>query len=162
VRKLDELAAARRLYRLCCGIEYALCVKGYRATVADVIEHAGMSRRTFYEIFESLHDAYIRMQRAMAREVERLHEAYAGEPNHVERWHRAYVHAQSCFPSADSMLSAMACDIVIDANRVMHLDVPLSTQSYIWCEQGKRPTPEAGPFDARLIQWARDMNGSGS
>ena len=137
----------------------ALVGLGYRATVADVCKASGMSRRTFYETFDSLHDAMIRMQKAMGRATEREYARLAAEKNHEERWYRAYVHAQSCFPSADTMLAAMSCDITIDANRLMRLDVPLTTASYIATQQGMRPTPEPGPFDDRMLQWATDVLG---
>lgn len=156
MKKNSDIYNARQLYRLCCGIEFALVEHGYRATVADAIKAAGMSRRTFYEIFESMHQAYVLMQIAMGRATEREFERIASV-DMKDRWHHAYANAQSRFPSADSMLGAMACDITIDANRSMNLVVALDTQSYIACEIGMRPLPEPGPFDEQILQWAKDM-----
>ena len=154
----SELRRARQLYRLCCGIEYALATCGYRATVRDAIKAAGMSRRTFYAEFESLHDAYKRMQFAMGRATERNHARMAHVTDHKEGWHKAYVHACGSFPSADTMLAAMAYDVRIDASRLLHLEVPLDMQSYIVTQFGQRPLPKEGPFDDQILLWARDMD----
>jgi AcrR family transcriptional regulator len=55
----DELRASQR-GRLICAIADAVAEKGYAATtVADVIEHAGVSRKTFYEHFSDKEDCFL-------------------------------------------------------------------------------------------------------
>jgi AcrR family transcriptional regulator len=53
------LAASQRA-RLLDGMTNAVAEKGYaRVSVADVIERAGVSRRTFYEIFRDKEDCFL-------------------------------------------------------------------------------------------------------
>jgi AcrR family transcriptional regulator len=55
----DELRASQR-GRLICAVADAVAEKGYAATsVADIIGLAGVSRRTFYEHFDSKEDCFL-------------------------------------------------------------------------------------------------------
>jgi AcrR family transcriptional regulator len=49
-----KLSQARAKWRLCAAAEVVLARMGTKAKVADVLKQAGMSRRSFYEHFNSL------------------------------------------------------------------------------------------------------------
>jgi AcrR family transcriptional regulator len=51
-----KLRMARAKWRLCAAAEVVLAKKGGAATVADILELAGMSRRSYYEFFRSIDD----------------------------------------------------------------------------------------------------------
>lgn len=102
--------AARQKYRLAAGVERALATIGYKATVADALKCAGMSRRTFYEHFTSMEDVIVRMQRAMPAmvalyQVERPgDEPESKEPRDADRAYRLVL----CdWPHAEPMLLVM-------------------------------------------------------
>jgi AcrR family transcriptional regulator len=56
----QEAVAASQRARLLDAIGHVVAAKGMgAATVADVIAHAGVSRRTFYEQFDRLEDCFV-------------------------------------------------------------------------------------------------------
>jgi AcrR family transcriptional regulator len=59
-RSAREAVAESQRARLIDGLVYAAASKGYTATtIADVVEQAGVSRRTFYEQFEDKEDCLV-------------------------------------------------------------------------------------------------------
>lgn len=69
-----DLRQAIRVYRLTLGLEKAFAKSGYKATVAEILGFSGMSRRSFYEIFENVHQLIVRVCKA----VELVYDAQSG------------------------------------------------------------------------------------
>lgn len=65
-RKVQE---ARQKLRMCSAAEFVCARLGTDATVADILKQAGMSRRSFYEYFDSLADMIEQMHRATSGPV---------------------------------------------------------------------------------------------
>jgi AcrR family transcriptional regulator len=89
-----EQARARQRVRLALGMIDAIAEDGYRATrVADVIAHAGVSRKTFYEHFENKEECLLVTFDLIAaeamRRVEGAYRAADGWPGRVEAGIRA-------------------------------------------------------------------------
>src|SRR3954452_5112930 len=79
----DELRASQR-GRLICAVADAVAEKGYAATsVADIIGLAGVSRRTFYEHFDSKEDCFLASYDTGAHAI---YEAMVSSANGHEGW----------------------------------------------------------------------------
>src|SRR6266511_2975073 len=79
----EELRASQR-GRLICAVADAVAAKGYAATsVADVIELAGVSRKTFYAHFDDKEACFLASYDTGA---EKIFEAMAGAIEGAETW----------------------------------------------------------------------------
>lgn len=90
--------------RLLEGLEAAITEKGYAATtIADVVRHARVSKRTFYEHFEDKEACFLASYAAASEETLRVIASAAASPGLPwdERIHaaaRAYLHALEARP----------------------------------------------------------------
>jgi AcrR family transcriptional regulator len=93
--------------RLVCGMNAAVAEKGYRATtIADVVRHARVSKRTFYEQFDDKEACFLAAYDHAADHVigamasAARTSADAGEPwqTRVEQVVAAYLHAMAARP----------------------------------------------------------------
>jgi AcrR family transcriptional regulator len=79
----DELRASQR-GRLICAVADAVAAKGYAATsVADIIGHAGVSRRTFYEHFDDKEACFLASYDTGA---EQIFDAMVGALDPAQSW----------------------------------------------------------------------------
>jgi AcrR family transcriptional regulator len=81
-------------YRLVTGLAAAVVERGYPATtIADIVRHARVSKRTFYEHFADKESCFLAAYAAGSRMLRRaVEDAVEGEPVWTERVH-AGVHA---------------------------------------------------------------------
>lgn len=88
---LEEVAQSQRR-RLLLGMARAVARLGYAETrVADVIEEAGVSRRTFYEMFRDKEDCYLAAyERAHAELVEGIKQSQIGIVDAIQRAETAH------------------------------------------------------------------------
>lgn len=91
--------------RLVCGIDAAVAEKGYAATtIADVVRHARVSKRTFYEQFDDKEACFLAAYESASEQVlgamAAAAEAAAGQPweRRVERVVVAYLEAMAARP----------------------------------------------------------------
>lgn len=77
----DEVQANQR-DRIFMALETEMSAKGYGDTsVADIVRSAGVSRQTFYELFESKRDCFLASYgRRQGAVIDTIFEAYATEP----------------------------------------------------------------------------------
>lgn len=110
-RRSTPKQIARQKWRLCAAVEYVCAVMGTSATVADALKQAGMSRRSFYEFFDSLDDICEAMQIA-SREHNRAPHA----PFRLLSLNpcRDDIDAASAFSYARSVLEAGALEVPDD------------------------------------------------
>src|SRR3954447_26186619 len=73
--------------RLVAGLAASITEKGYAATtIADVVRHARVSKRTFYEHFADKEDAFLALYSALGdRTLTAIAEAAAGDAPWRER-----------------------------------------------------------------------------
>jgi AcrR family transcriptional regulator len=100
-----EQSRARQRVRLALGMIDAVAENGYRATrVADVIAHAGVSRKTFYEHFENKEQCLLvtcdLITAEAMRQVELAYRNAKGWPDRVEAAIRALFDAAIDNPGA--------------------------------------------------------------
>jgi AcrR family transcriptional regulator len=102
----QAVAASQRL-RLLDAVAQVVAAKGYgAATVADVIGHAGVSRRTFYEQFADLEDCFLAAYEDGMRSLfDAIRRALAELPNadaeaRIDRAIGAYLAALASQPAA--------------------------------------------------------------
>lgn len=134
-----QVREAQQLWRLCSAVESGIRQHGYRVTVAQVCTIAGMSRRSFYEFFDSLHDAYERMQRAIGRMIER------SEYDIVS----AYPAALVDYPHAEAMLGLMGESSTMRADRLDHAHFVRDTRYAVESREA--------PDNHDLVAWATDV-----
>lgn len=98
--------ASRHRERLLSGMADAIREKGFRrTTVADVVRHARVSRRTFYEQFDDLVACYLALAEALSalilKAISDAAAASAGEPRDVrlERAVDAYLQMMAADPA---------------------------------------------------------------
>jgi len=93
------LAKAVRIWRLCAAAEWAFAKYGSNTTAAHIISAANMSRRTFYELFDS---------------VEHLLDRLTAAADKFDQAPEGTVYTDIVCPSADYMLTAMPLESVMD------------------------------------------------
>lgn len=137
---------ARQVFRLCAAVEHAVAKSGYRCVVADVLKAAGMSRRSFYERFDSLEDLTVRMHRAFGSAAARS--AGLGEDDAT----------LSTFPSCESLFFMRAFD------DEPHITYEQSRDHADHYEQFPRQTPDLDAFaeGMPLRLWAEDVMTGGA
>src|SRR5262245_15438302 len=87
-----EERAREQRRRLFAAMAHVFATRGYaNSTVDDVVGEAGVSRRTFYEHFEDLHDGLIKLHEASGNKAFRTVEAYCKAQQHPNEQLRAGV-----------------------------------------------------------------------
>lgn len=91
----DEMAQIQQM-RLMRGIIEVVSRKGYaNTTVADVLQSARVSRRTFYELFKDKEDcfasAYLYVHRALVKTVRDSQRGISDAVDRIESAHHAYL-----------------------------------------------------------------------
>jgi AcrR family transcriptional regulator len=104
-----EFVVHNQRERLIAGLAEAVAEKGYAgATIADITRHAAVSRRTFYEHFDSKDDCFVAAYDVVIAELgERVAAGYGSEeewPNAI----RASVDAMLTFLATEPNLARLA------------------------------------------------------
>jgi AcrR family transcriptional regulator len=94
--------------RLIAGLAAAVAEKGYSATtISDITKHAAISRRTFYEHFESKQDCFLAAYDVVLKQIrDRVADAAAAESDWPHRVH-AGIRALLAFLAAEPELARL-------------------------------------------------------
>jgi len=97
------VAAADDQTRVLEGLATAVASKGYAdATIADIVRHARVSKRTFYEHFSDKEACFLEAYRRASEDLQALllasHDPELGEAEQIERSVRVYVDALALDP----------------------------------------------------------------
>src|SRR5690349_5007518 len=134
VNAAGKIHTARALWRLCAATEFVCARLGVKATVADVLKAAGMSRRSFYQFFESLEQA-----------IEVMH--------NVQLWtlaHKSDPTELATSPGAPWVL------LSLDPSRDIGLDASAAFSQARLVKEYDAPRPV--PSDKDLIEWAENFD----
>src|SRR3954470_21567197 len=104
-----EFIASNQRERLLDAIANVVAEKGYAGTrVADITEYAGVSRKTFYELFSDKEDCFLAAYDAItALLMERMQQALASAEGSWEQQVRALVDAFLGFLAAEPAFARM-------------------------------------------------------
>jgi len=133
--------AARQVWRLCAAAEWAYAAHGSSTTVKDILIAAGMSRRSYYEIFRSIEHMFARMTFAA---------------DELDRQSAVHFFDKVC-PSADHMLCAMS----LDATRGRDMSGTDFNTAFAARKKRVELGPEPVPADETFLLWYAQIVTSG-
>lgn len=144
--------------RLVCGMNAAVAEKGYGATtIADVVRHARVSKRTFYEQFDDKESCFLAAYDAASDHVlgamALASEQAAGEPwdARVERVVVAYLAAMAARPELTRtfLVEILGAGPRALARRRESME-RFADQLVAFCEELRRDAPELRPVSRAL------------